>query len=314
MSASISSTDIPDCLKHGTAAGIGLFIAFVGFRNANIIVANPATFVALGKISDPQVLLAALGVLLIAILMARRVGGAILIGIVAIALAGIPLGVSHWPAHIFSWPHPAGTFLKLDFRSAMKLGLGELIFVFFFVDLFDNVGTLVGVCEARRIPARRQIPAREPRAAGRCFRHDGRRADRHVHGDELHRKRRGSRRGRANGARQRGDCGTFCRGDVLRAAGGGHSVLCHGAGADSGWRADVRFAGENQLGRFHRCVPAFITLIATPLTFSIATGLSLGLLSFTFLKLFTGRHKEISPLIWVLSVLFLLRYIFLGAG
>ena len=136
---------IPDCLKHGTAAGIGLFIAFVGFRNANIIVANASTFVAFGKASDPQVILAALGVMLIAILMVRRVGSAILIGIVAITLVGIPLGVSHWPTHLFSLPHPSGTFLKLDLRSATKLGLGELIFVFFFVDLFDNVGTLVGV-------------------------------------------------------------------------------------------------------------------------------------------------------------------------
>ena len=101
----------------------------------------------MGKTFDPQVLLAAAGVVLIAILMVRRVGSAILIGIVAITLAGIPLGLAHWPARLFSWPHPAGTFLKLDFRSATKLGLGELIFVFFFVDLFDNVGTLVGVCE-----------------------------------------------------------------------------------------------------------------------------------------------------------------------
>jgi AGZA family xanthine/uracil permease-like MFS transporter len=138
---------IPDCLKHGTAAGIGLFIAFVGLRNAKIIVANPATFVAFGKTSDPQVLLAAAGVILIAILMIRKVGSAILLGIVAIALAGIPLGLANWPAHLFSLPHPSGTFLKLDLRSATRLGLGELIFIFFFVDLFDNVGTLVGVCE-----------------------------------------------------------------------------------------------------------------------------------------------------------------------
>jgi AGZA family xanthine/uracil permease-like MFS transporter len=118
--------DIPDCLKHGTAAGIGFFIAFIGMRNAKIIVANPATFVGIGKIADPQVLLAAFGLILIAILMSRRVVGAILIGIVAIALAGIPLHLATWPSHLFSLPHPGGTFLKLDFRSAAKLGLGEL--------------------------------------------------------------------------------------------------------------------------------------------------------------------------------------------
>src|SRR6202142_1105747 len=83
--------DIPDSLKHGTAAGIGFFIAFIGMRNAKMIVASTATFVTLGKSSDPEVRLAALGLIVIAILMARKVGGAILIGIVVNALAGIPL-------------------------------------------------------------------------------------------------------------------------------------------------------------------------------------------------------------------------------
>src|SRR6202167_3614730 len=86
---------IPDCLKHGTAAGIGFFIAFIGLRNAKIIVANPATLVGLGKTSDPEVLLAAAGLVLIAILMARGLGGGILLGIVITALAGIPLGLTH---------------------------------------------------------------------------------------------------------------------------------------------------------------------------------------------------------------------------
>src|SRR5258705_5082872 len=139
--------DIPDCLKHGTAAGIGLFIAFIGLRNAKVIVANPATFVGLGKVTDREFLLAVAGLLLIAILVSRRVGVAILIGIVAITFAGIPLGLSHWPEHLFSVPHPSGTLFKLDLRGATKLALGELVFVFFFVDLFDNVGTLIGVCE-----------------------------------------------------------------------------------------------------------------------------------------------------------------------
>ncbi|MGC1087541.1 MAG: NCS2 family permease, partial [Candidatus Acidiferrum sp.] len=130
---------IPDCLKYGTAGGIGLFIAFIGLRNAKIIVANAATFVGFGKISDPQVLLACAGLIFIAILMARKVGSAILLGILAITAAGIPLGLAHWPAHLVSLPHPSGTFLKLDLRAATKLGLGELVFVFFFVDLFDNV-------------------------------------------------------------------------------------------------------------------------------------------------------------------------------
>ena len=100
---------IPDCLKHGTAAGIGLFIAFIGLRNAKIIVADPATFVGFGRVSDPQVLLAAAGLIIIAILMTRKVGSAILLGVVAVALAGVPFGLTHLPDHLFSLPHPAGT-------------------------------------------------------------------------------------------------------------------------------------------------------------------------------------------------------------
>jgi adenine/guanine/hypoxanthine permease len=304
---------IPNSLKHGTAAGIGLFIAFVGFRNANIIVANPSTYVALGKISSPEVLLAALGIILIAILMARRVGSAILLGIAIIALAGIPLGVSHWPHHLFSLPHPSGTFLKLDLRSAAKIGLGELVFVFFFVDLFDNVGTLVGVCEEAGFLKDGELP----------------RASRALLADAL---------GTIVGALT----GTSTVTSYIESAAG------VAAGARTGLGnlviAALFFAAMfcspivaaipsyatapalilvgalmcGSVARVHwddftEAVPAFLTLIATPLTFSIATGLSLGLLSFTFLKLFTGRRREISVLIWVLSVLFLLRYIFLGA-
>src|SRR5216683_304688 len=243
---------IPNCLKYGTAAGIGLFIAFIGLRNANIIVANPATFVGLGKVADPQVRLAAAGLVLIAILMVRRVGSAILLGTVAITLAGIPLGLSHWPAHFFSLPHPSGTFLKLDLRSATKIGRAELIFVFFFVDLFDNVGTLVGVCEQ----------------------------------------------------------GGFLRDGKL--PGASRALLADAFGTITGALMSSSIA-RVKWDDFTEAFPAFMTVVATPLTFSIATGLSLGLLSFTFLKVGSGRYKEISPLIWILSVLFLCRYAFLGS-
>jgi len=303
---------IPDCLKHGTAAGIGLFIAFVGFRNANIIVSNAATFVGLGKMSDRQVILALLGVLLIAILVARRVGSAILIGIIAIAIAGIPLGVSHWPAHVFSLPHPGGTFLKLDLRSAAKLGLGELVFVFFFVDLFDNVGTLVGVCEEGGFMQDGKLP-RASRALladafGTIFGA--------LTGTSTVTSYIESAAGVAAGARTGlGNlliaalflAAMFCAPIVAAIPSYATSPALILVGAlMCGAVAKVKW------GDFTDAVPAFLTLIGTPLTFSIATGLSMGLLSFTFLKLFTGKHREISPLIWVLSVLFLLRYAFLG--
>jgi adenine/guanine/hypoxanthine permease len=303
---------IPDCLKHGTAAGIGLFIAFVGLRNAKLVVANPATFVGLGKMADPQVWLAAIGIVLIAILMARKVGGAILIGIVAITLAGIPLGLSHWPAHFFSWPNPSGTFFKLDLRSAAKIGLGELIFVFFFVDLFDNVGTLVGVCEQGGFLRDGKLPrasrALLADAVGTLFGA--------VTGTSTVTSYIESASGVAAGART--GLGNIAIAVLFLAA-----MFCAPLVAAIPVYATAPalvFVGALMCGAaarvrwddFSESLPAFLTLVATPLTFSIATGLSLGLLSYTFVKLGTGRYREISPLIWILSVLFLLRYVFLS--
>jgi AGZA family xanthine/uracil permease-like MFS transporter len=304
---------IPDCLKHGTAAGIGLFIAFVGLRNAKIIVANPATFVAFGKASDPQVLLAAAGVILIAILMIRRVGSAILLGIVAIALAGIPLGLAHLPAQLFSWPHPAGTFLKLDLRSATRLGLGELIFVFFFVDLFDNVGTLVGVCEQGGFLRDGKLPRASRALLADAF---GTIAGA-LTGTSTVTSYIESAAGVAAGARTGlgnlviaglffvamfcaplvAAIPTYATAPALILVG---ALMC-------GSIAKVRWDD------FSEAFPAFLTLVATPLTFSIATGLSLGLLSFTCLKIGAGKYRDISPLIWVLSGIFLLRFAFLGS-
>jgi adenine/guanine/hypoxanthine permease len=304
---------IPDCLKHGTAAGIGLFIAFVGLRNAKIIVANPATFVAFGKTSDPQVLLAAAGVILIAILMIRRVGSAILVGIVAIALAGIPLRLAHWPAQLFSWPHPASTFLKLDLRSATRLGLGELIFVFFFVDLFDNVGTLVGVCEQGGFLRDGKLPRASRALLADAF---GTIVGA-LTGTSTVTSYIESAAGVAAGARTGlgnlviaglffvamfcaplvAAIPTYATAPALILVG---ALMC-------GSIAKVRWDD------FSEAFPAFLTLVATPLTFSIATGLSLGLLSFTCLKIGTGKYRDISPLIWVLSGIFLLRFAFLGS-
>ena len=306
--------DIPDCLKHGTAAGIGLFIAFVGLRNAKIIVSNPVTFVGMGSIRDPQVLLAAAGLLFIAILMVRRVGGAILIGIVAITLAGIPFGLTHWPSPLFAMPHPSGTLFKLDLRAATKIGLGELVFVFFFVDLFDNVGTLVGVCEQGGFLRDGKLP----------------RASRALLADAF-----GTIAGALAGTSTVTSYIESAAGVAAGARTGLGNVVIAGLFVVAMFCAPVVAAipsyatapalilvGALMCGSvskvkwddFSEALPAFLTLVATPLTFSIATGLSLGLISYTLLKVGVGKYREISPLIWVLTVLFLLRYIFLSGA
>jgi adenine/guanine/hypoxanthine permease len=303
---------IPDALKHGTAGGIGLFIAFIGLRNAQIVIPNKATIIGIGHIGDPQVLLAAAGLILIAILMARRIGSAILLGIVAITLAGIPFRLAHWPEHFFSLPHPSGTFLKLDLRAAARIGLGELIFVFFFVDLFDNVGTLVGVCEEGGFLRDGKLPRASRALLADAF---GTILGA-LTGTSTVTSYIESAAGVAAGARTG-------LGNVVIAALFLVAMFCaplvaaipNYATAPALVLVGALMCGSLARVRwddFSSAFPAFITLVATPLTFSIATGLSLGLLSFTFIKMGTGKYREISPLIWVLSVLFLLRYIFLG--
>jgi len=305
--------DIPDCLKHGTAAGIGFFIAFIGMRNAQLIVANPATLVGIGKIADPQVLLALLGLVVIVVLMAKRVTGAILIGIIGIALAGIPLKLTTWPGHFLSLPHPSGTFMKLDLRSAARLGLGELVFVFFFVDLFDNVGTLVGVCEQGGFLR----DGKFPRASRALLSDAFGTITGALTGTSTVTSYIESAAGVAAGARTG-------LGNVLIAALFAVAMFCApivAAIPSYATAPALILVGALMCSSIPKirwddvtdAFPAFITMVAMPLTFSIATGLSLGLLSYTFIKLGTGRRREIRPLIWVLSVLFLLRYAFLGS-
>ncbi len=279
--------DIPDCLKHGTAAGIGLFIAFIGLRNAKLIVANQATLVAFGKISEREVLLAVAGLLLTAILMARRVSGAILIGMAVIAIAGIPLGLSHWPAHLFSLPHPSGTFLKLDLAGAAKIEQGR-----FWRDgklprasralLADAFGTIAGALTGTSTVTSYIESAAGVAAGGRTGLGNILIAALFV-------------------------MAMFCAPVVAAVPGYATAPALILVGAlMCGSVARVKW------DNFTEAFAAFMTLIATPLTFSIATGLSLGLLSFTFLKVGSGRYKEISPLIWILSALFLCRYAFMS--
>jgi AGZA family xanthine/uracil permease-like MFS transporter len=223
------------------------------------------------------------------------------------------LGITTVPSHVFSLPHPGGTFLKLDFRSALKLGLGDLIFVFFFVDLFDNVGTLVGVCEQGGFLRDGKFP----------------RASRALLADAF-----GTMVGALTGTSTVTSYIESAAGVAAGARTGLGNVLIAGLFVVAIFCAPLVAAVPTyatapalilvgalmcaSLAKVHwhdftEAFPAFITLVATPLTFSIATGLSLGLLSFTFIKIGTGKIRQISPLIWVLSALFLLRFAFLGA-
>ena len=304
---------IPDCLKHSTAGGIGMFIAFVGLRNANLVVANPATFVSLGSFGNHEAQLACVGLAIILILMTRKVTGAILIGVVATTLLGIFRGMATWPAHIISMPHPSATWLKLDLRGALHLGLLEIVFVFLFVDLFDNVGTLLGVCEQAGFVKDGKIPrvgrALVSDAIGTVFGA--------LTGTSTVTSYIESAAGVAAGART-GLSNVFVAGLFLLAVFFTPLATAIPGYATAPALIVVGALMTESIGRvvwsdFTDAIPAFVTLLATPLTFSIATGLSMGLISYTLVKVAAGRFREVSPVIWILTLLFIFRYAYLAA-
>jgi len=305
---------IPDCLKHSTAAGIGMFIAFVGMRNAKLIVASSATFVGIGSFADKEVQTACLGLVLTLILMARRIHGAILLGIIGTTLIGILRGMSTWPSSFFSWPHPSATFLQLDFRGALHLGLLEILFAFLFVDLFDNVGTLVGVCEQAGFVKNGKIPR-----VGRILVADsigtifG-----SLTGTSTVTSYIESAAGVAAGART-GLANLPVAALFLLAMFCSPLAAAIPAYATAPALILVGVLMSQSLAQvkwhdFSEALPAFITMVTIPLAFSIATGLTLGVISYTVVKVAAGKLVEINTLIWVLTILFILRYVYLASA
>jgi adenine/guanine/hypoxanthine permease len=305
---------IPDCLKHSTAGGIGMFIAFIGLKNAKLVVANPATFVGLGTFANHETQLACVGLAIMLILMARKIVGAILIGIAATTLLGILRGMAAWPSAIFSLPHPSATFLQLDLRGALHLGLLEIIFIFLFVDLFDNVGTLVGVCEQGGFVVNGKIPrvgrALVSDAIGSIFGA--------LTGTSTVTSYIESAAGVAAGAKT-GLSNIFVAALFLLAAFCAPLASAIPAYATAPALVLVGALMTESIARvrwsdFTEAIPAFVTLLATPLTFSIANGLSLGVISYTLVKAAAGKLRDVSLVLWILTALFLLRYVYLAAG
>ena len=305
---------IPDSLKHSTAAGIGMFIAFVGLRNAKLVIANPATFVGLGNFSDHEVQAACFGLLLTLVLIARKINGAILLGILGTTVFGIFRGMAHWPASFVSMPHPSSTLLQLDLRGATHLGLLEIIFAFLFVDLFDNVGTLVGVCEQGGFVKDGKIPrvgrALLADAVGTIFGSLSGTSTVTSYIESAAGVAAGARTGLANVAVAGLFLVAIFFSPVAAAIPGfatAPALILVGA-------LMTQSIAHIDWSEFTDAFPAFVTLLATPLTFSIATGLSLGLISYTVVKVGAGKYRQVSPLLWILTALFILRYVYLATA
>jgi AGZA family xanthine/uracil permease-like MFS transporter len=288
---------IPHQLHAAVGGGIGLFIAFIGFRNAGIIVPSPATTVSLGNLHATSTILALVGLLIIAILQVLRIRAAILIGVLTTTLLGVLFHQVHWQPAPYNLGAIKATAFHLDIPAALHVGLFEIVFVFLFVDLFDNIGTLVAVTQrAGLIAPDHTIPR-----LNRIFFAD-------ATSTIL-----GSLTGTSTVtaivtgilfflslfiAPLVGAIPNFATAPALILVGG---LMLTGLGQIE-W-------DDPQIG-----IPAFLTVATIPLTWSIADGLSFGLTSYALLQLLTGRARATFRRDWMLyllATLFLLRFIYI---
>lgn len=305
---------IPMTMKTAVAAGIGLFIAFIGLKNAGVIVASEATFVKLGHVVSAPALLALGGLVVTVALMARGYKSAIIIGIFAVTAAAIILKLSPLPASVVQMPDVRSTFMQLDVRGALMLGALDVIFVFLFVDLFDTIGSLMGL---GRQAGYLTPDGKMPRVNRALFADAVATIAGAIFGTSTVVTYIESATGVSEGGRTGLTAVTVAALFLLAAF---FSPIA-GAIPTIATAPALVIVGALMIGAvtsikwddLTEAIPAFLTMLAMPLTFSIANGLALGFIFYPLLKVLTGRWREASPLVYALAALFVLRYAYLGA-
>ncbi len=303
---------IPENMKHAISAGIGLFIAFIGMQNTGIIVNNDAVLVGLGDMGSPTVLITFFGIILSGVLLAFRVKGALLIGIFAATLLGIPFGVTQLPdGNIMSLPPSvAPVAFKFDFEGILSFDMLIVLFTFLFVDMFDTVGTLLGVSSKANMLDKK---GRVPRVKQALF------AD--AIGTTI-----GAMLGTstvttyvesASGVAEGGRTGLTSLTTaalffvalffaplflMVPAAATAPALILVGSFMMSPI-LKVNFDDYTE------SIPVFFTVIMMPLTYSVADGIVFGMLAYVALKLFAGKFKDISIVSYILAVLFILKFV-----
>jgi len=306
---------IPRPLYAATAVGIGLFIALIGMKNAGIVTAHPATFLSLGNLRAPLTLLSLAGLILTAALLIKGVRAAMLIGAAATTFTAFAFGLTKFTGGAPPLEALSQTAFHLNIPAAFQLGLAEIIFVFLFVDLFDNLGTLLAVASrAGLIEANGQIPRIERiLAADSVATIIGSLAGTSTVVSYIE-----SAAGVAAGGRS--GVTAIVTGvlflaalfiapflGAIPAAATAPALILVGA-------LMMAHATEIDWTDLRNAIPAFLTIIAIPMTFSIANGLAFGFLSYTLLQLLTGRARDVSPFVYILSAILLLRFLYLGSG
>ena len=301
---------IPKTLKIGVSAGIGIFITFIGLQSAGLVVANPAVLVGLSPLrSNAGGLLALAGLLLMVTLETRRVTGGILIGIVAVTLAGIPLGITKMPAGIVSMPPSLSPiFMKMDFSMIAQPTFWVIVLTFFFVDFFDTVGTLVGVASRADMLDK---DGRLPKASQALMSA----AIGTTAGAVLGTSTVTTFVESASGVEQGGRTGlTALTVGILFLLATFFSPLIAIVPACATAPALIMVGGYMMMGfkdmdfsDWTEFFPAIIAFFMMPFAYSIAAGIEFGIVSYVALKLLMGRGKEVNWLLYVLAVLFILN-------
>jgi adenine/guanine/hypoxanthine permease len=306
---------IPFELYAAVAVGIGLFIAFIGLHNSGIIVANKETLVSLGNLRNPDTALAIFGLLLIASLMAWKIRGAILIGILGTTALGVVFGLVRWHPQTYSFQDITATAFHLNIRGALSYGLVEIVFVFLFVDLFDNIGTLVAVGkQARLFDKTNQIP----RINRILFSDAAATIVGSLAGTSTVTSYIESAAGVAAGGRSGVTAITtgilFLIAMFIAPAVGAIPAAATAPALIVVGSLMIAHAAEIPWSNPVISVPAFLTIITIPLTFSIANGLAFGFVAYTVLKIARGEFRSVNWLVYVLTILFIARFLYLGSS
>jgi len=306
---------IPQGLKYAVAAGIGLFIAFIGLKNSGIIVSNEATYVALGAFDDGGVLLALFGIIVTALLMVRKIHGGIFYGIVITAVVGMIFNIVDLPGGVVSAPpnpEALGAAVTTLFSAEMwTLQIILVIFTFLFVDFFDTAGTLVGVANQAGLMKDNKLPR-----AGRALGADSiATIAGAVVGTSTTTSYIESSAGVAAGGRT-GFTAVVTAGFFVLALFFSPllSVITAQVTAAALVMVGVMMAsalGKIEWDKLEEAVPAFLTVIAMPLSFSIATGIALGFLAYPLTKIAKGEGKQVHPIMYGMFVVFVLYFLFL---
>ncbi len=303
---------MPASLKRAIGAGIGLFIAFIGLKNAGIVVDNAATLVSVGDITHGTALLGVIGIVITSMLVVRNVPGSLLIGIIVTALIGIPMGVTKFTGVFSAPPSVAPIFCQFNFENILTLDMVVIVFTFLFVDMFDTIGTLVGVCtKAGMMRKDGSIPDLD-----KAFMAD---AVATVAGACLGSSTTTTYVESASGVAQGGRTGltafttAICFAIALFLA---PLFLSIPSAATTPVLVIVGLfmltpIKDIDFNEYSESIPAFITFIMMPLTYSISDGILCGVISYVAINIICMNRKKLNPTICILAVFFILKYIFI---